>query len=167
MRIDTAVRGGDRIGLHHDPLLAKVIVLAADRDACLERAAAVLAEAVILGIDTNLGFLRWLLARPEFVRGEVDTGLIERIWSAELAPSLPAEVRAAARAASLPPGAWRDYGSTADLTVPVAAGYVLHEGWQYPLAEAAESTLGPWRPDRCMRRCPPPSYGSPSLPATG
>ena len=90
-----------------------MIAHAEDRDACIERMSAVLAETVVLGVSTNLGFLRWLLIQPEFASGDVDTGFVDRRWSPELVPELPAEVARSARAAMLPAGPWRDYGAAA------------------------------------------------------
>src|ERR671935_145549 len=56
VRVDTGVRAGDEVGVRYDPLLAKVIAEAEDRDACIDRMAAALAETTVLGVATNLGF---------------------------------------------------------------------------------------------------------------
>src|SRR5205814_2925568 len=83
-------------------LLAKLIAFAEDRDACLERMAAALAETVVLGVVTNLGFLRWLLDQPAFRAGTVDTAFVEREWTPARVPSLPDDVRRAAARAAAP-----------------------------------------------------------------
>ena len=144
VRVDTGVRRGDQVGVHHDPLLAKVIAHAEDRDACIERMSAVLAETVVLGVSTNLGFLRWLLIQPEFASGDVETGFVDRRWSSDLVPHLPAEVARSARAAMLPAGPWRDYGAAALTAVTAAEGFVQHDGWQYTLGDddAASHSAG-------------------------
>jgi acetyl/propionyl-CoA carboxylase alpha subunit len=99
VRVDAGVREGDEIGVRYDPLLAKVIAHAEDRDACIERMAAALAETTVLGVQTNLGFLRWLLDQPGFRAGAAGIDFVERRWRAELVPPLPDDVRAAALAA--------------------------------------------------------------------
>ena len=98
MRIDTGVRAGDEVGVRYDPMLAKIIAHAEDRDACIDRMQAVLAETAVLGVATNLGFLRWALDQPAFRAGEAGTDFVEREWSADLVPELPEDVRRAALA---------------------------------------------------------------------
>ena len=50
VRVDAGVREGDEVGVRYDPLLAKLIAHAEDRDACIERMAAALAETSVLGV---------------------------------------------------------------------------------------------------------------------
>src|SRR5581483_8380494 len=50
VRVDTAVAEGDEVGTAYDPLLAKVIAHAEDRDASVERMSAALAEMVVVGV---------------------------------------------------------------------------------------------------------------------
>ena len=76
VRIDTGVAQGDAIGDRYDPMLAKVIAHGPTRDAALERLRAALDETTVLGVRTNLRFLRWLLARPEMRDGDVRTDTI-------------------------------------------------------------------------------------------
>ena len=59
-------------------MLSKVIAYGPDRATALRRLRAALAETVTLGVPTNAGFLRRLLAHPAVVAGELDTGLVER-----------------------------------------------------------------------------------------
>ena len=104
-RTDTGVRQGDLVGVRYDPLLAKVIAHAEDRDACLDRISAMLGETVVLGVETNLGFLLHTIDDPVFRSGEADTGYVEQHWSSALIPELPAGV-----AASAPGDVWQEYG---------------------------------------------------------
>jgi acetyl/propionyl-CoA carboxylase alpha subunit len=129
VRIDAGVREGDEVGVRYDPLLCKLIAHAQDRDACIERMAAVLADTVVLGVDTNLGFLRWLLDQPGFRAGEAGIDFVEQRWRGELAPELPGDIRRAAQAAGHR-DVWHAFGASG-LPVETAGGYVLHEGWQY------------------------------------
>ncbi|WP_438387181.1 biotin carboxylase N-terminal domain-containing protein [Actinopolyspora saharensis] len=78
VRIDSGVRGGDRVGSEYDPMLAKIIAWGATRSEALRRLDGALAETTLLGLDTNSAFLRALLNHPDVRAGELDTGLVER-----------------------------------------------------------------------------------------
>jgi 3-methylcrotonyl-CoA carboxylase alpha subunit len=90
VRIDTGVRSGDAIGIHYDPMIAKLIVWGEDRAAALRQLQAALGEYEILGLATNLGFLARLAAEPDFAAGAVDTGFIARHRAALLPEPQPA-----------------------------------------------------------------------------
>jgi acetyl-CoA carboxylase biotin carboxylase subunit len=81
VRVDSHVRAGDRIPPDYDSLLAKVVVWAPDRRAALARMDRALAECVISGerIATTTGFLRTVLAHPDFAAGVHDTALLDRM----------------------------------------------------------------------------------------
>src|SRR5690606_6813685 len=92
---------------------SKVIAHGPDRATALRRLRAALARTAVLGVGTNTGFLRRLLAHPDVAAGRLDTGLVEREAAALLPPAVPVEVYAAAallRQAALepPPDGWRD-----------------------------------------------------------
>jgi acetyl/propionyl-CoA carboxylase alpha subunit len=141
LRVDTGVREGDAVGLGYDPLLAKLIAHAEDRDACLDRMAAALSETEVLGVRTNLGFLGWLLGQPAFRSGDVDTGYVEREWSPSLVPDLPEDVRRRAAAGLAPAGSPWFEAETGP--APVAAGgLVLYEGWQYAVGGDEAAAAG-------------------------
>ncbi len=76
VRVDTGVRAGDRISVEYDPMIAKLIVHGADRDAALQRLRSALASYEVVGVQTNLALLRALAAHPAFAAGEVETGFI-------------------------------------------------------------------------------------------
>jgi acetyl-CoA/propionyl-CoA carboxylase biotin carboxyl carrier protein len=78
-RVDTGVGDGSVVSSVYDPMLAKVIVHAADRTTALRRLDAALADYHLLGITTNVPFLRALLAHPDVRAGDLDTGLVERV----------------------------------------------------------------------------------------
>lgn len=114
VRVDSGLSGGTEVGTAYDPMLAKVIAYGPDRPTALRRLRAALAETVVLGVDTNIGFLRRLLAHPDVVSGALDTGLVDRDAAALVRTSVPDEVYAAAgllRQAALAPAdspAWVD-----------------------------------------------------------
>ncbi|TVR96985.1 MAG: acetyl/propionyl/methylcrotonyl-CoA carboxylase subunit alpha [Rhodospirillales bacterium] len=78
VRIDTGVRQGDDIGIHYDPLIAKLAVWDGDRTAALRRLRAALAGVQVVGPTVNVGFLASLAAHPAFAAGVIDTGFIPR-----------------------------------------------------------------------------------------
>ncbi|MEV0146278.1 MULTISPECIES: biotin carboxylase N-terminal domain-containing protein [unclassified Nonomuraea] len=108
VRVDSGLTAGMVVGSEFDPMLAKVIAWAPSREAALRRLDQALARTAVLGVTTNVPFLRALLTHPAVVAGELDTGLVERAL-----PGLPltgepsAEALAAAALAfhAQPPGA--------------------------------------------------------------
>ncbi|MFJ1746144.1 biotin carboxylase N-terminal domain-containing protein [Streptomyces sp. NPDC088116] len=108
VRTDSGLSEGTEVGSLYDPLLSKVIAHGPDRATALRRLRAALAQTVTLGVPTNAGFLRRLLAHPAVVAGDLDTGLVEREADGLTADPVPPEVYAAAaavRQAELAPSA--------------------------------------------------------------
>ncbi|XP_054271270.1 methylcrotonoyl-CoA carboxylase subunit alpha, mitochondrial isoform X2 [Macrosteles quadrilineatus] len=77
VRIETGVQQGDEVSVHYDPMIAKLVVWGSDRQAALDKLRTKLAEYQVVGLDTNLEFLRRLTLEPEFIEGRVHTGFIE------------------------------------------------------------------------------------------
>ena len=94
VRVDAAVETGSVVGTDYDSMIAKVIAHGPDRATALARLDRALADTAILGLTTNTGFLRSLLAHEGVRAGEMDTGLIGRLEPA--APPL-ADERGGAR----------------------------------------------------------------------
>jgi 3-methylcrotonyl-CoA carboxylase alpha subunit len=78
VRIDSGVREGDAISPFYDPMIAKLIVWGADRAQALARMSQALAEFQIVGLATNIAFLKRLVEGDAFSSADLDTGLIER-----------------------------------------------------------------------------------------
>jgi excisionase family DNA binding protein len=76
-RIDTGIHEGDLVSDRYDPMLAKLIVAGPDRSTALGRLREALAGTRVLGVRTNLRFLRWLAAQPMMADGEVRTDSID------------------------------------------------------------------------------------------
>ncbi|MFD9244111.1 biotin carboxylase N-terminal domain-containing protein [Streptomyces sp. NPDC059556] len=137
VRTDSGLSEGTEVSSLYDPMLSKVIVHAEDRPTALRRLRAALADTVTLGVPTNAGFLRRLLAHPDVVSGALDTGLVERDAESLIPAGVPEEVYAAAAAVRLAelapapaggwtdpfsvPSGWRLGGSPAPLPFPVRA----------------------------------------------
>ncbi|MFD8914244.1 acetyl-CoA carboxylase biotin carboxylase subunit [Streptomyces sp. NPDC059575] len=108
VRTDSGLSEGTEVGSLYDPMLSKVIAYGPDRATALRKLRGALAETVTLGVPTNAGFLRRLLAHPAVVAGELDTGLVERVVDELVSTEVPPEVYAAAallRQAALVPAA--------------------------------------------------------------
>ncbi|GHC43569.1 acetyl/propionyl-CoA carboxylase subuit alpha [Streptomyces flavofungini] len=96
VRTDSGLSEGTEVGSLYDPMLSKVIAYGPDRATALRKLRGALAETVTLGVPTNAGFLRRLLAHPAVVAGDIDTGLVEREAENLVDPDVPAEVYLAA-----------------------------------------------------------------------
>jgi 3-methylcrotonyl-CoA carboxylase alpha subunit len=77
-RIDRGFDEGDTISPFYDSMIAKLIVWGADRAQALARLDAALAQTHIVGLHTNVAFLRRVVNTRSFAQADLDTGLIER-----------------------------------------------------------------------------------------
>ncbi|WP_198545759.1 ATP-binding protein [Actinacidiphila yeochonensis] len=96
VRVDSGLAVGTEVGTAYDPMLAKVIAYGPDRSTALRRLRAALAATVVLGLETNTGFLRRLLGHPDVAAGALDTGLIDREAARLVPDGVPDEVYVAA-----------------------------------------------------------------------
>ncbi|NED14655.1 biotin carboxylase N-terminal domain-containing protein [Streptomyces sp. SID9124] len=130
VRLDTGYTGGDTIGVHYDPMIAKVIAHAPTRTEAVRLLARALERARIHGPVTNRDLLVRSLRHPDFVGARLDTGFYDRHLAALTAPPDAAAVRLAATAAALAEaargagaggvarfGAWRNLASQAQIRV--------------------------------------------------
>jgi acetyl-CoA/propionyl-CoA carboxylase biotin carboxyl carrier protein len=78
IRVDSSLLAGLEISPDYDPLLSKVVAWGSDRAQALSRLDVALAGTTILGVQTNIEFLRALIAEPGVQSGGLDTGLIDR-----------------------------------------------------------------------------------------
>jgi acetyl/propionyl-CoA carboxylase alpha subunit len=119
IRVDAGVISGMDVRPEYDPLLAKVLVHAEDRPAALGRLRRALDETLVGGMQTDLGFHRWLVDEPGFAQGTFDTGFVAARWGSgpEVSPdeaALAAFAAQAARASTLAapqPARFTDAGS--------------------------------------------------------
>jgi acetyl-CoA/propionyl-CoA carboxylase biotin carboxyl carrier protein len=95
VRIDSSLLQGVEVGISYDPMVSKVIAWAPDRAAALSRLDHALANTVVLGVGTNLAFLRALIAHPDVRAGRLDTALVERDLESLVAQPIPDLVFAA------------------------------------------------------------------------
>lgn len=128
LRLDAGVVDGSVVGVHYDPMLAKVIAWATTRDEAARRLSTALAGTRIHGLATNRDLLVRVLRHPEFLAGETDTAFFDRHGLAALAEPLAgqdaeelsalaaaladaAANRAAARTGGGLPSGWRNVAS--------------------------------------------------------
>ncbi|MGH8908346.1 MAG: acetyl/propionyl/methylcrotonyl-CoA carboxylase subunit alpha [Egibacteraceae bacterium] len=166
VRVDAGIRAGSVVGSAYDPMLAKVIAHGPDRQTALRRLDAALAGLVVLGLSTNVAFLRRLLADPDVRAGRLDTGLIARRLDALVDDAVPSDVLAAAAMARLLelepagdgpvdpfdlPGGWR-VGEHAWTPWRVRAGAAVADVRVRGRAAAAEVAVGAEEPVRASAR---------------
>ncbi|MGZ9931603.1 ATP-binding protein [Streptomyces sp. NC-S4] len=122
IRVDTGFTDGDTVGIHYDPMLAKVVAHAPTRAEAVRALAAALAGARIHGLTTNRELLVRSLRHPEFAAGQLDTGFYDRhldTLTADTPDATPAALAAALAEASPGPdaplaarlGGWRNLRS--------------------------------------------------------
>lgn len=79
VRVDSHLYPGYRVPASYDSLLGKIIVWGENREVAIARMRRALTETVITGVDTTIPFYGMVLSQPEYVAGELDTGLIATI----------------------------------------------------------------------------------------
>lgn len=161
VRTDAAVESGSVVTADYDPMIAKVIAHGADRAEALARLDAALADTVLFGVETNIGFLRELLADEGVRAGRMDTGLIDRLppyaaprpsalaLGAAAADGVPCDARERADAASplwRELSGWRSGGPAVPTTVAIeTADGVVVVPQPAPTVLAESTRDGAWR----------------------
>src|ERR687893_803804 len=122
IRNDAGVETGDEVSLHYDPMLAKLIVYAPDRDAAVRRLRRALRDYTVLGVPTNLPLLRGIAGHPAFAAGETTIRFLEEHYLPGTPPDAPvpreavllaaaAELSLYAHAEPFAAGPWRNLGA--------------------------------------------------------
>ncbi|MCL8026787.1 ATP-binding protein [Nocardioides bruguierae] len=107
VRVDHALSSGDTVSTGFDPMLGKVVATGADRESARLRLLAALDDTAVLGLTTNTGFLRALVATDAFAAAAIDTAWLDR-------EPLPAPPDAGvARAVTAWVAAWLGHGGGA------------------------------------------------------
>jgi 3-methylcrotonyl-CoA carboxylase alpha subunit len=76
LRIDDGIETGSAVSPYYDPMLAKVITWGADRAEAIRKMDRALREMVVLGVTTNIEYLRAILAEPAFLAGSTSTNFL-------------------------------------------------------------------------------------------
>lgn len=102
IRVDDGLREGMDIPIYYDPMIAKLIVHAKDRDAAIQLMRKAIAQYKIKGVKTTLAFGDWVMQHPLWKSAELDTNFIKKHFSTEiLVKSLDAEQKIAAELATM------------------------------------------------------------------
>ncbi|MDE2271440.1 MAG: ATP-grasp domain-containing protein, partial [Xanthomonadaceae bacterium] len=120
VRLDGGVVEGDTVTIFYDPMIAKLIVWAADRPQALQRMREALSACEIAGPKSNVAFLERLVRHPVVTEGRIDTGYLDRHLDEFVAGDAPPEtsVLFAAAAAALLHDERRVAGDAADPRSP-------------------------------------------------
>ncbi|MDP8238954.1 MAG: acetyl-CoA carboxylase biotin carboxylase subunit [Candidatus Hatepunaea meridiana] len=103
IRFDGGVESGDDVSVNYDPIIAKLIALAPDRSSAIRRVRMALDDTVILGLTTNIEFLKAVLDHPAFSEGKLHTNFIpEHLPDWKQKPASGDELALALALASLP-----------------------------------------------------------------
>jgi len=131
IRLDSGVTTGSRVSVYYDPMLAKLIVWGATRDESIRRMVWALERFAVLGVTTNIDYLRRVVLHPEFRAGRLHTHFLDEH------PNLsdePADVPSDAWIAAAVAETMKNNGR-ATATEP-ADRHAAPDPWQ---------TVGPWR----------------------
>ncbi len=134
IRDDSGVYEGWTVPIDYDPLISKLATWGATRDEALQRMKRALREYRVEGIKTNISFFMEILGHPDFERGELDTGFIDR-WLENRGPES------------------RISGVEQDLAVVAAA--LHYTGKPAPILREGKPAESPWKTSgriRALRR---------------
>ncbi len=106
VRVDHSLESGSVVSTSYDPMLGKVIAHGPDRESARRALVDALDRTAVLGLTTNTGFLRTLVAREEFAEARIDTAWLDRV--AIPGPEVPAPADDVARVIA----AWTDVAVT-------------------------------------------------------
>jgi 3-methylcrotonyl-CoA carboxylase alpha subunit len=142
IRVDAGVTNGSVVSHYYDPMLAKLIVCAADREAAIARLRCALEDFVVDGVRTNIPLLLWIARNEAFARGETTTSFLDRHLDQSIfargAP--PAEAALLCAAALLADGRapWR----VGDVGIPLR---LRHDETTIELLADTTTDAGVWR----------------------
>ncbi|WP_250631586.1 acetyl-CoA carboxylase biotin carboxylase subunit [Rhodoflexus caldus] len=102
IRVDDGFEQGMDIPIYYDPMIAKLIVHAEDRNKAIAKMLRAIEEYQITGIQTTLGFCTYVLNHEAFISGQFDTKFVEKYFTPEVLQSTnrPEEERVAAALAA-------------------------------------------------------------------
>jgi propionyl-CoA carboxylase alpha chain len=106
------------IPFYYDPMIAKMICHAETREAAIEKTVRAIDEFQITGVETTLGFCRFVMNHPAFRSGNFDTNFVEQYFKPELLPKRVSDADAELLAALLAAKVLNDAG---EKNIPPAA----------------------------------------------
>ena len=121
IRLDSGIEVGSEVGVHYDPMLAKLIVWGSNREEALATARWALDHTHVGGLVTVLPFLRALVRDADYTAGKLSTDMVDRVlgrWDPAAAATPPPAVLAAAAAAV----ATRSHRPAGEVSGPTPSG---------------------------------------------
>jgi acetyl/propionyl-CoA carboxylase alpha subunit len=100
VRVDTSIGPNELVPSDYDALLAKILVVDADRPMAIARLARALDETIVTGIQTTLPFHRFIVSDERFLRGDLAIDWVDRHWAEALTSGRAAAFEAARWAAA-------------------------------------------------------------------
>ncbi len=131
LRVEHALESGSDIAPYYDSMVAKFIAHAADRDGALQALQGALANAVVLGVQTNQAYLAACLRHPVFCAGQASTGFIPA-HGKELLDAIPPVRTGSAALALYAARALRDGHDPTRVALPLA--------WPVPMRLAVDGS---------------------------
>jgi acetyl-CoA carboxylase biotin carboxylase subunit len=123
IRCDSGIYTGLEVPYHYDPILSKLIVWDEDRRKAIRKMMIALSEYAILGVKTQLPFLREVIDHPQFIAGDLHTHFISQHFSG-----------------------WKPSKSAEKLKLAlIAAALLKTKKADKPKKEIPETTLTPWQ----------------------
>lgn len=144
VRVEAGIAAGTEVGTNFDPMLAKIITHGVDREEATTKMVAALDATAVLGITTNIGFVRGLLASDEFANSAIHTSWLDERGAGakpECPPTVLAEAAnhlAGVALGTVEADGWRSAGPAAVVQVPVQP-----EGGDLVRTEPASTTRLP------------------------
>ena len=84
VRVDDGFEQGMEIPIYYDPMIAKLVTFGKDREEAIQRMIRAIEEYQITGIQTTLGFCKFVLRHEAFVSGEFDTKFVDKYFKPEM-----------------------------------------------------------------------------------
>ena len=81
--MESHIYEGFEVSPFYDPMIAKLIITAGDRNECVRLIPSALDEFAVEGIKTNIPFLKTLVGTPGFLTGDVHTSYVAEMFSAQ------------------------------------------------------------------------------------
>ncbi|MFT4164707.1 MAG: biotin carboxylase N-terminal domain-containing protein [Microlunatus sp.] len=155
VRVDHALASGQVVSTAYDPMLGKIIAHGPDRESARHRLIRALDQTAILGLTTNTGFLRDLVAGDAFQAAEIDTTWLDRHPPTEPDPEIPRMIAAWAGAESIATSqpnhpfqsdGWRNGGPPASIVIELDRRVSVdrHEGRVDGCEVKPVATEGDW-----------------------
>jgi acetyl/propionyl-CoA carboxylase alpha subunit len=130
IRVDSGVTTGSEVSVYYDPMLAKLVAWARTRDEAIDKMAWALTRYVIMGVTTNVEFLRNVVIHPEFRAGHTTTRFLEKHAIQAATRSGDADETLIAAALSARTGLSRSSGNSSAVATGPETPWAKASGWR-------------------------------------